>query len=379
MNQSFSLDNRLYLVTVFFLVLFQLPDSVFAQKNDYVVLSDTILSQGNIKELPSNNHTQIFFRRSRKEEFKSFSIDDVSEFRMSNRMFFRKQIELHGQRQVIFLEQISDPIKGAVIWKLNGDTDLYLLEVGEEMKILDTDYKLVLSNELNNKDLIPLLDITPLDEVALAYLNKTVNTIKGPRTYTKYLVVTPYLGFTSQSVGFRLLDSDIPEKVTGSSLTIGINGEVFLDFKRKVSVLIGVSLSKFDSQEFFNYSRGQQSFESDVFMDFSLVQVPVMVRYYYDFKPNKMRFFAEMGYSLGFANYENLGVFQAEIFQDQTVITTRRSFEMGNEFAGITTGIGCEKYLSKHRGLALGLRQFNLIGDNESFVHGLIFHLGYKF
>jgi hypothetical protein len=113
-------------------------------------------------------------------------------------------------------------------------------------------------------------------------------------------------------------------------------------------------------------------------MDFTLMQVPVLARYYYDLKPNSMRIFVEAGYSYAIPAYEKIGIFQAK-FERNTIVTSRRAFEMSESYSAFIWGIGLEKYLSKHRGVVLGLRQTNLTGVLGETVTGLVFHLGFKF
>ncbi|HSF53632.1 MAG TPA: hypothetical protein VLA71_07780 [Algoriphagus sp.] len=347
-------------------------------KKDYIVVADTALSQGHIKGIPTEGNTVIHFARSKKENYTEYSVQDLTEFRVSERLFFSKNIQIDGKTELVFLEKLPQEVPGAVLWKLNGEVNLFYLETSEGLQVLGDGFRRDLAEAFANPDLVPLIDITSLSELPLIYLSKTAKTIQKPRTFTKLFTLTPFVGYSSQTVGLTIPDSNQEVKIGGSSPAFGINGEAFLTFKRNLSLNVGVVWTQFDSQEFFKYEYGGKPYELDVFLDFSLIQIPITAKYYYDFRPNKMRLFAEVGYSYALPSYDELGVFQAE-FGKNSVVTSSKSFEMEEKFLGYVWGFGVEKYLSRHRGVVLGLRQFKVTSVSEEFVQGLTFHLGYKF
>jgi hypothetical protein len=347
-------------------------------KSDYVVLGDTLLTQGVIRELPSENNTVIYFARSKKSEPQKYTVENVTEFRLSERVFFRKEIPQGDGRKTVFLERLPNAAPNAMVWRLNEQAASYYLETSEGMEVLEGSFREQLTEALNNPLLAPLLEITKLNDFSLVYLFRTANTIQKPRTFSRLFAITPYVGYSSQTVGLTIPDSNEDIQVTGSSPAFGVNGEVFLTFKRSLSLNVGAMWTQFDSQNSAQYQYNQTRFDSDVFLDFSLLQIPVTVKYYVDLKPNKWRLFGEAGYSYALPNYDKLGVYQAEIEGD-VVVTTTKGFEMSDSFSGFTLGIGAERYLNKHRGLVLGIRQFKVIGDENEFVQGLTFQLGYKF
>ena len=370
---------RIFFFLISGIFLLGLGQKVQAQKKDHIILYDSIFREGKIEKFPSNGLTEVSFRRSSREEFQTYTIDQITEFQYNGRKFSPKEIAVSGTVKTVFLEKLPNPVQGAIIWKLNTQPAAYLLETSEGFEYLGENFREVLLEKFGKSDLKPLLDITSLEDIHLAYLNKTANTLETPRTFTRHLVFTPYLGMSSQRVGFSLPDADLDDRIGGFAPVVGISGELFLDFERRFSVSTGVLWSRFDSQEFFKYSRGSTRFETDVYMDFALIQIPISARYYYDFKPNEMRFFAELGYVYGLADFKNTGVFQAELIGTQEIISTRRPFELEREFAGMMFGIGVEKYLSTYRGVTLGLRNSSLGGRNDSSIQSLTFYIGYKF
>lgn len=376
-------DCKRHIPVWFFLVVVWLSFPQVAQaqrpeKKDYIVVADTALSQGKVLGIPSEDNTVVYFSRSRRNAAKAYTVAEVSEFRVSERLFFAKKIPVGGSSVTVFLEKLTQEVPQAKLWKLNGKPSVFYLETADGMEALGEDYRKVLGEALGNDDLLPLLAITDLSELSLNYLSKTAKSITKPRTFTRRLTLSPWVGYASQTVGFTIPETILEGEIAGVSPAFGIHGELFLTFKRNLSIGAGLAWSQFDSQNFFSYTSNQFRYESDIFMDFTLLQVPVLARYYYDLKPNSMRIFVEAGYSYAIPAYEKIGIFQAK-FERNTIVTSRRAFEMSESYSAFTWGIGLEKYLSKHRGVVLGLRQTNLTGVLGETVTGLVFHLGFKF
>ncbi|MFC5192195.1 hypothetical protein ACFPIK_10480 [Algoriphagus aquatilis] len=356
----------------------QLAQAQRPEKKDYIILGDTALSQGKIFGMPTKENTEVTFARSRRTPSRIYSVAEVSEFRMSERVFFSKKALLGGQERLVFLEKLPHEAGGVSLWRLNAKPAVFFVETVKGLEVLEEDYKETLGTAYGNGNLLPLVAITNKSELSLNYLSKTAKNLSSPRTITKLLTLTPWVAYSSQSVEFLIPDSTVPAKISGSSPSFGVVGELFLTFKRDLSVGLGVTWSQLDNQGFFTYATNQLRYESDVFVDFSLIQVPLTVRYYYDLSPNRYRIFAEAGYSYGMPSYEKAGVFQAEIGTN-SIITSSKTFQLTDTYSGFIWGVGVEKYLSKHRGVALGLRHASLGGiDDESF-NGFNFYLGFKF
>gem|GEM_PF-1245005 len=379
--REFSAQKLLGLLLIVSALGLAIPSKSLAQKrlkSDYIVVADTSLSQGVVEYLPSENNAVIYFARTKKEDKVRYTIGDITEFRVSERMFFRREVELYGMATHVFLEKLPRSVPEATIWKLNGPPNLYFLETPKGIRQLGENYREELKDALGNPMLDPLLALTRLNDLSLTYLFRTANTIQRPRTFPRLVAFTPYLGYSSQSVGLIVPNSDHQAKITGSSPALGITGEVFVTFRRNLSLNVGLLWTQFDAQDFVQYQYSQTRYESDVFLDFSMLQVPVTAKYYLDLKPNKWRLFGEVGYSYVIPSYDKLGVYQAK-FEDDGIETSVRGLGMSARFSGVTWGVGVEKYLSKHQGIVLGFRGFEVDGASKDSVKGLIFHLGYKF
>ena len=378
---EFSAQKAIGLLLIVSALGLAIPRKLLAQvpvKTDYIVVADTALSQGVIEDIPSENNTVIYFARTKREEKVRYTVGEVTEFRASERLFFRKEVELGGKATLVFLEKLPKSVKEASIWKFNGQPNLYFLETSKGLRPLKENYREELKEALKNPMLDPLLELTMLNDLSLIYLSRSASTIQSSRTFSRLFVVTPYMGYSSQTVGLTVPDSDHAIEITGSSPAFGVTGEAFLTFKRNLSLNVGLLWTQFDSQELVKYQRGQIRYESDVFIDFSLLQVPITAKYYVDLTPNKWRIYGEAGYSYAIPDYEKLGIYQGKLEGDE-VLTSVRSFEMSDRFSGFTWGVGAEKYLNKHQGLVLGVRGFKVDGTSEEFVRGLTFLLGYKF
>lgn len=384
MDLYISLSSRakflkiaLFICFTFFLS--NLAEAQAPPKKDYIVILDSIYSQGNVKELPESENQVVYFARTRREGFKKYTIEEVTELRVAGRVFFSKTFELNGEKKLAFLEQLTGPAEKVTIWKWNGKPRYYFLETESGIRqLLDSDYQSQLNEAYGNPDLEPLIELTKLNDLSLIYLAQSSKKVQKPRTFTNLFAITPFVGYSSQTIGYTIPDTNLEEEMTGSSFAAGINAEAFVTFKRNLSINVGATYSRFDSQEYLNFNYGGYEFQNDVFADFHLIQFPALARYYLDLKPNKMRLYGEVGYTYAIPIYNSMGIYQAK-FERNEVETSTRSFEMEDSFSGLVWGIGLEKYLNKNHGLVVGLRQFNGQADLSDFVRGLTFHLGYKF
>ncbi|TDQ15170.1 outer membrane protein with beta-barrel domain [Algoriphagus boseongensis] len=366
---------------LFFSFLWFLVGSALAQtqgKRDYIVLADTIYSQGKIDDIPSEENTVLFFSRSKKEEFKKYTIKEINEFRVSDRLFFRKSFQLNGEDKLAFLEKLPHSTDKVSLWKWNGKINYFFVETPSGIHQLEAEFRPQLLDAYGNLDLDPLISLTRPKELSLIYLAKTAKTIQKPRTFTNLFGITPWVGYSSQTVGFVIPNTNKEGKIQSASPSFGLNAEVFVTFLRNLSFNVGAILSKFDSQDYFMYEQNSIRYESDIFADFNQIQIPVTARYYLDLDPNRWRLFGEVGYGYSMQKYNSMGIYQAK-FERNEVETSIAPFSLEDSFSGITWGIGVEKYIRKNQGFSFGLRQLDTKGLNQQSINSLIFYLGYKF
>src|SRR5690606_13901632 len=130
---------------------------------------------------------------------------------------FRREIDIDGTSQLVFLEKLPRAVPEATIWKLNGQPSLFYLETSDEIRLLGKNYREQLGEVFQNPLLDPLLELMGKNDYSLDYLFHTAKTIKKPRTFSRIFVVTPYVGYSSQTVGLTVPDSNQAIEITGSS------------------------------------------------------------------------------------------------------------------------------------------------------------------
>ena len=195
----------------------QLAQAQRPEKKDYIILGDTALSQGKIFGMPTKENTEVTFARSRRTPSRIYSVAEVSEFRMSERVFFSKKALLGGQEQLVFLEKLPHEAGGVSLWRLNAKPAVFFVETVKGLEVLEEDYKETLGTAYGNGNLLPLVAITNKSELSLNYLSKTAKNLPSPRTFTKLLTLTPWVAYSCQSVEFLFPDSTVPAKISGSS------------------------------------------------------------------------------------------------------------------------------------------------------------------
>ena len=352
---------------------------VYGQKNDYIVFGDTAQADGYIKNLPTENRTVVYFKKIKKEEYKKYTVSDVSEFYVNHRKFITREILLNGKRKTVFLQLVPQELPQIRLWKHSEDKDYYFLEAGYGLELLEeSTYREKLRQVLDNAMLNELLDITLLREYDLIYLFQTAKFIQEPRTFSRVLVFRPFASYNKFTNQFTIPNSGLNNKVSGQSFSAGLNVEIFLNPLRTLSVNLSPSWMKVDSQNFLLNSEGALNFETDYYLDYSLISFPISGKYYLDIHPNQWRAYLELGYALGFFDYSKLGFYQAEIAGN--IVTTKTGeFELNNIYSGFVGGIGLEKYFKKSRGITLGIRSFNMnAGQGEKFINNTGF-IGFKF
>ncbi len=348
------------------------------KKTDYIVV-DSVLTYGNIKSAPIHPDTELEFKRTKKGGYNTYDISTVKEFRVSDLFYLRKEIQLNGQRQSVFLELLNDSVSNASLWKLNAKELHFFLETPEGITPLNKEnYKAILAENYDDPIVQDLIGITPLWELPLEYLSKTINTITKPRTFTKVLVFTPFIGVSNMQTQFLIPFTNVIGKISFLSPVVGMNGEYFVSFKRNISINLGANFSQFDGQAYQEYRISNQTSKSDLYLDYNLIQFPIRGKYYLDFEPNRLRGFASFGYSFAILSLEKGGMFIAE-FQEAQILTYQRPLAIDSKYSGINTSLGLERYLSKHRGLVLELSYFQLQQETKDQISGINLHLGYKF
>lgn len=380
MKNKYLAENRNIFVsccTVLFLILTNCVTVSFGQKSDYVILNDSIYREGKILSLPNANNQMITFRLTSKVPPQNLGIDSLNEFSFKNRKFFRKQVEFIFENQPVFLELLAEDAESNKLWKLNGETPIYLIESSNAIILLDEQYQKSLEKILSNAEVSQLINITPMKEYPLKYLFETAKTIQKPRTFTKSLRVLPHIGFNliNLKVGVPGLNNHL--QVSSTSASFGINSELFINFNRNISVNLNPSIVFVQASDFAVFENGQESIETDITISLDQLQVPLTIKYYLEISPNRSRAFLESGYVFGKSIKNNANSFQGRIVGNE-VFTSREVFQLPDIHQGIVFGAGIEKYLNNHNAINLGSKALFLNGATSTMTQ-FQFFIGYKF
>jgi len=358
------------------MLLFLGTTSVFAQRG-HILLYDTMHLVGNFQDIKLENETAGSFKRYTNDKYQYFSVDNVSEFSYNNRFFFRRDIINGGESKVVFLERIISSRKTVTLYRLNGKPSQYYIE--QDSILVKLDQTIDLKKVFTNPDLHSLIDITHMNEVELKYLFKSASKDELlPRTFTNTVVITPNVGIgmiTHQFDAFLTKD-----EVTLSSWSpmVGINIEAFLNFRRNISVNLGPRIIGFQNKAFYQtiYSNGR--LESDLFLEYSALQVPFSLRYYHDTKPQKLRIYGEIGFLYSAINIRKARSHHA-IIRGNEVQLESQDFSIPQNHKGFLIGVGAERYLYGHRGVVLGLNYSRVTESLSSSLELVQLTSGFKF
>lgn len=368
--------HRYLLICLVALLLFQ--NKSFAQKNDYIVIQKTTYTEGKIKDLPSDGNTSVYFRRVSREEFKKYTIDEIDELMVNQRKFFKKQINIGKGIEEVYLELIPQEFEQLKLWSLNQDNPEYFIEKEGELIHLNESYKEILSEQLSNPQLASLIDITKLHWFDLTYLLNSAKRYKAPRTYTRLLGFTPYAGINFVENKFPLPFSRQEVVVSGAGFTLGFNAEIFLNFKRNISLNFSPNWNTFNNKEFLNYNSGDVEYDTDVAIEYSCFQLPIIAKFYFDISPNKWRAYIEGGYVFSKNDYKKVDMFTGEK-DGNSITTTQKNIALKNRFYGYEFGIGIIKYFEKDKGILFGIRNTQMKASESESISSTSAFIGYKF
>lgn len=348
-----------------------------AQRNNHVVLNDTVFSEGFVKHDEENLGYSVYFKRSRQDPWKKYSIEEVNEYYLSRTKYLRKNLP-SGYGGPIFLEQMPAELKGYLLLKsIESDDDIYL-ESDNGIQKLGGDFKEVLSSVVNNPDLDPLLAITKFEPYNIAYFLTRAGTYQKPRTYTKATSVSFFAGLGSASNRISIPFTNAIPTIKGTSRYVGFLVEMALNTNRNFALTSGLTLMKVTSQDFLRFRDSDIVFETDASLDYMLLQIPIQFRYYADLRPNSLRGYVELGYGFSFLNSSTIYLNVAEL-DGQEALTYRSEFELTGSFHGIVGGLGLEKVLPKSRAIFLGMKFFNHGSERKEIFSGATGTLGFKF
>ncbi|TFV97486.1 hypothetical protein E4S40_02185 [Algoriphagus kandeliae] len=350
---------------------------LLAQRNDYIVLNDTIFSEGYIKQEYSEITSTIYFRKTKKEPWNKYSNTQVKEYYFSKRKYYAKEIERGNGREFIFLKLIPNQLEGVNLYRSTDQKMQFFLEKEGSIQLLDESYREVLRQTVANAELDPLLEITHFTGEDMAYFLSEAGTFKKPRTYSKRVGVTPFSGVIQTINRFQLPNTNQLARVTGAGWQLGTDMEIQVNRLRNVSLHLRPSFSSSSGSDFIIFRDGGNAFETDSYLSQTIFQLPLSGKFHLDLVPNSWRAFGEVGYGISFINLQESSLQIAEI-QEGSVTTYVRDFELNGLYNGFVGGLGIEKYLSKGRALIIGIHYSSMSSGVEKFAETSMF-VGFKF
>ncbi len=371
--------NNVLSSLIFILFLFGSIQNTHAQKKrDHIVLNDSAYIDGYIKIDNSNPIESVFFKWRKNDSFKKYTIHEVSEFFVNHRNYQRKTFNYQNKSETVFLEKLVYDYPKISVYKWINEKHVFFLETENGLKQLDENFREDLSQQLDIPLLDPLLEISNLNYNSLSYLLNVANSNPQSRTFSKFIMVTPQLGFISSTHHVKIPNQNQVVKLKGTGSSFELNVEVFPTYKRNISVNISPSYSSGSAFSFSSYLDGSIDFETDLFFDYTNIQIPLLARYYLEIKPNKYRGFFQLGYSMEFLKTKN-GILEIAEFRSGNISTDTQTFDLSSNFLGISTGMGIEKYLKKTRAIRLGITYNSGRNSDSEKSSYLKPYLGFKF
>ncbi len=366
--------------TIFFFTLSIISTSgSFAQSKifDFIVVEEKV-TPGSLENMPSESNTVIFFTPNDNSKKQKYTVLQVSEFRFNGRMFFRKNLGTAAKPQYKFLERVSAESQRFPLFRLHDESGYFYIGKDDSLFPLKEDYKEKLKEVLENPNVDPLVDLTDLKEDQLNDLLQNAWILTKPRTFTKPIVFTPYVGFGFIDHLINYPDINHSLVIRPKAIMVGINTEYFINYHRNISLNFSPQLIQYQSLTFDTFQAFGNRYESDVFVRFSSIQLPVSIRYYLDISPNKLRLYGDLGAVASFGLAQQATIYEAIIEKDE-IQSSKSDFEFPNNHFGITYGFGMERYFKKHKGLVLGMKGLHISGKSDSKITQNQLFLGYKF
>lgn len=380
-NRSICLlpkDTALFLLVIITILAFYTPANAQldqAKKGDYIVLQDTVHMSGFIQKLPSKGFSEISFLRFKRDEPRTYRVEEISEFRHNDRIFLRKQIG----GSPAFLEYLPTENTKFRIFRLQGETATYYIEDSKsgELRVLDENYKETLGGKLDNPLVADLIAVTNRNEFSLPYLLQNDHVVTKPRTFSKPISVIPFVGTGSGNVQIPIEFQNATVEQSMELLTGGIGVEAFPNFRRNLSVSFMPYLAGFNSTGFHSMTvRPNEVFETDISLTWIGVQLPISGRYYFDLKPQGLRLYAEVGYTLSMTLSQQ-SIQTGALVKPAEVQMDNRPVSIAEQHRGMVYGLGFDIIPLKAH---VGIKSNSLTGQRtDSKINFINLQIGYRF
>lgn len=345
---------------------------------DHITLNDSAYTEGYIKINNSNPLESLFFKWKKKEPYQEYTIKDVSEFYENHRNYQRKTFDFNGEKVTVFLEKLVYNNTDISVYKWIDKKRLFFIETENGISILGEDFREEISKRLNNSNLSPLLEISKLNYNSLTYLLTVANSDPEPRTFSRFFRATPQVGMSFSTHQLTIPNQNSTGKLNGSATNLGLNLEFLPTYNRNLSLNLTPTFSSGYASGFSSYKEGSSRFDTDLYFDYTNIQLPVSARYYVELKPNKYRVFIELGYSWSSMKAKNGQMDIAEL-KENNISTDSREFDPSSDYYGFNAGLGVEKYLKKTRAIVVGIKYSAIQNKNSEKLNQFSPYIGFKF
>lgn len=353
--------------------------NLFGQrKKDHIVLNDSAYTEGYVKIDKSDPLHSLFFKWRKKDSYKKYSVEKVTEFYENHRSYYKKTLFHQDQETTVFLQKLIYDNPNLSVYKWIGKKHTFYIDQNGKLELLGEDFRQVLNEKIDNQNLDPLLEITELNYSSLSYLLTSANSLQKPHTFSKFLRFTPRIGYSFISQKISIPNQNTLIQLNGTSPNLNLTIEAFPTYRRNLSILFSPTLINGQSSGFKDYQEGSSKFETDLQFRLSSILLPISSRYYFEINPNKSRVYFELGYGYMSFNTKE-GVIDIAEYKSASIHTDTREFVSSGAYKGIQFGIGMEKYTNKTKGLTLGVSLQNFQNNKSENLVLITPSVGFKF
>jgi len=380
-NINFTRGSRKNNIPLLILMIFSFMFSqkVNAQKRlDHIAINDSVYREGYIKFNVKNPTTSVSFKWRKNDPYEEYTIDEISEFYGKYRNYLRKTLDFRGKTVTVFLERLVYDNPTISIFKWMDEKGVFFIESESGLSLLGDDFREEISNKLDDPSLSVIVAMSKLNYTSLSYLLTVANRGENSQTFSRFFRVSPQVGGSFSSFQLAVPDQNNLLSISGRGSNFGINFEFLPTYSRNLSLNILPSFSTGSAAGFKAYTDGESNFETDIYFNFSSLQIPATVKYYIELQPNSFRAFVEMGYLWSSLKAEDGEMDIAEL-KESIIATDSREFNTSGNYHGIIAGLGLEKYLRNTMAFTLGIRYSSQRNTNSEKMDQITPYIGFKF
>jgi hypothetical protein len=309
-----------------------------------------------------------FIKVKSKEVVITYMPDDLLEYGFKDgTTYVSKTISVNGTERRVFLKRLVKD-KTALYYYSSSDFEAYYLETEDsiliELSKKETpDYKNTLITYMRNcPDMTNSIKLVRYEKSHLSRLVSIYNTCSPkPFPYRKFGLI----------VGYGQTGLSVPEKYAGDisqpgwtdsnkGFVVGLTADIPINasnFSINTSVLV--------SKNGYSYNEKNQQVETDILINFTSIDVPVLVRY--TVPSMKLRPFVNGGGVFSYHMNNTSNIYQATVNQDVITINEISSHKLvSDEQFGFSIGGGVQKNINYKNTISVELRYSKLYANSDS-------------